>query len=146
MHLPVDPAAITKGDIGEQRATLAMDHESAIEHVRDVFTEAGFGIPVEFSVSSLLNTKVDAGRDPYYVLGACNPEIADRALSATEGQLGGLVPCNVVIWEDSPNEQVVYHLSIMRIARLVDLAIDEQEMETIIEETGERVETAFEML
>jgi len=34
----------------------------------------------------------------------------------------------------------------MRIHSLVDLAIDEQEMETIIEETGERVETAFEML
>jgi len=84
MTLPIDPARIDPDDIGAKQTTLEMDHEDAIEHVREVFTEAGFGIPVEFSPSELLNEKVDADRDPYYVLGACNPAVADQALEATD--------------------------------------------------------------
>jgi len=64
MTLPIDPARIDPDDIGAKQTTLEMDHEDAIEHVREVFTEAGFGIPVEFSPSELLNEKVDADRDP----------------------------------------------------------------------------------
>jgi uncharacterized protein (DUF302 family) len=120
-----------------------MSHEDAIEHVRDVFTDAGFGVPVEFSPSEMLNEKVDAGRDPYYVLGACNPEVADRALDATDNKLGALMACNVVIWEEEPGKQVVYHVSIMRIGRLVGMAPDNEEMADIVSDTGELVDEAF---
>jgi len=141
--LPIDPAEIGPEDIGEQQTTLEMSHEDAIEHVRDVFTDAGFGIPVEFSVSEMLNEKVDAGRDPYYVLGACNPSVADRALDATDNRLGALMPCNVVVWEESPGTQRVYHVSIMRIARLLDLTVDDDAMADIVADTGELVDEAF---
>jgi uncharacterized protein (DUF302 family) len=146
MTLPIDPARIDPDDIGAKQTTLEMDHEDAIEHVREVFTEAGFGIPVEFSPSELLNEKVDADRDPYYVLGACNPAVADQALEATDGKLGALFPCNVVVWEEEPGRQRVYHVSIMRIARLVGVAPDDDEMADIVAETGELVDTAFENL
>lgn len=144
--LPIDPAQIDPEDIGEKQTVLEMGHEEAIEHVREVFTDAGFGIPVEFSPSELLNEKVDADRDPYYVLGACNPAVADRALDATDGQLGALFPCNVVVWEEEPGRQRVYHVSIMRIARLVGMAPDDEEMADIVAKTGELVDTAFEEL
>ncbi|MGB9965718.1 DUF302 domain-containing protein [Halobacterium sp. CBA1126] len=143
MTLPIDPSQIDSKDIGEEQATLEMSHEEAIEHVRDVFTDAGFGVPVEFSPSEMLNEKVDAGRDPYYVLGACNPEVADRALDATDNKLGALMACNVVIWEEEPGKQVVYHVSIMRIARLVGMAPDNEEMADIVADTGELVDEAF---
>jgi len=143
MTLPIDPSQIDPEDIGEEQATLEMSHEEAIEHVRDVFTDAGFGVPVEFSPSEMLNEKVDAGRDPYYVLGACNPEVADRALDATDNKLGALMACNVVIWEEEPGKQVVYHVSIMRIARLVGMAPDNEEMAGIVADTGELVDEAF---
>lgn len=146
MVLPIDPAELDPDDVGEQQATLEMDHEEAIEYVRDVFTEAGFGVPVEFSPSEMLNEKVDADRDPYYVLGACNPEVADRALDATDNRLGALMPCNVVVWEEEPGRQRVYHVSIMRIARLVGLAPDDDEMADIVATTGEIVDEAFENL
>ncbi|WP_254532596.1 DUF302 domain-containing protein [Natrinema gelatinilyticum] len=146
MTLPIDPTRIDPDDIGAMQTTLEMDHEPAIEHVREVFTEAGFGVPVEFSPSELLNEKVDAGRDPYYVLGACNPAVADRALDASDGALGALFPCNVVIWEEEPGKQRVYHVSIMRIARLVGMAPDDDEMTDIIATTGELVDDAFEKL
>ncbi|WP_372910176.1 DUF302 domain-containing protein [Salinigranum sp.] len=143
MTLPIDPSVLTDEDIGEHRATLHMDHEEAIEHVRDAFKTAGFGTAVEFSLSDLLHEKIGADRDPYYVLGACNPEVADRALDATDNRLGGLVPCNVVVWQVEPGVQEVYHVSIMRIARLVGMAPDDEEMAGIVDTTGEMVEEAW---
>ena len=143
MAIPFDPNEIDPEEYGEKRATLSMDHEAAVERVREVCTDAGFGIPVEFSPSDMLNEKVDADRDPYYVLGACNPAVADRALDATDKRIGGLFPCNMVVWEASPGEQVVYHVSIMKVARLLGLPVDDEEMDAIIADTGEMVEAVF---
>lgn len=145
MSLPIDPSRIDPADIGEEKQTLEMEHEEAIEHVRSVAENAGFGVPVEFSPSELLNEKVDADRDPYYVLGACNPAMADRALNETPKQ-GALFPCNFVIWEEEPGTQVVYHLSIMRIARLIGIAPDNEAWESIVADTGDLVDAFFDEL
>ncbi|SIR62409.1 DUF302 domain-containing protein [Natronorubrum thiooxidans] len=142
MTLPIDPATIDPDEYGEKQAVLEMDHEVAIEHVREVCTDAGFGIPVEFSPSELLNEKVDADRDPYYVLGACNPAVANKALEESM-QIGGLFPCNMIIWEEEPGRQRVYHVSIMRIARLLGMAPDTDAWGEILEETGEITDKAF---
>ncbi|WP_134670862.1 DUF302 domain-containing protein [Halorussus marinus] len=143
MSLPIDPTALDGDDVGEMEATLEMDHETAIEHVREAFVDAGFGVPVEFSPAEMLNEKVDADRDPYYVLGACNPEVADRALDASDGRIGALFPCNVVVWEEQPGRQKVYHVSIMRGARLLGLAPDDEEWDDIVADTGEYVDEAW---
>ena len=143
MTLPIDPADIDPAEFGEEDAVLHMEHEAAVEHVREAFTDAGFGVPVEFSPSELLNEKVNADRDPYYVLGACNPGMADRALDASDGRIGALFPCNVVVWQEEPGVQYVYHVSIMRIARLVGMAPDDEEWGAIVAETGEFVDEAF---
>ena len=145
MTLAFDPAKIDPDDIGEKEATPEMDHEAAIEHVRETAEAAGFGVPVEFSPSELLNEKVAADRDPYYVLGACNPAVADRALEETLKQ-GALFPCNFVIWQEEPGLQRVYHVSIMKIARLVGIAPDNDAWASIVEDTGEFVEAFFEEL
>ena len=146
MSLPIDVEHLESEDIGEVQTTLRMTHDEAIEHVREVFTDAGFGMTTEFSPSEMLNEKIDADRDPYYILGACNPEVADRALDASDGRIGSLMPCNVVIWEEEPGVQRVYHVSIMRIARLVGMAPDDDEMGEILSDTGELVDEAFENL
>ncbi|MFT4885373.1 MAG: hypothetical protein ACI8U4_002898 [Natronomonas sp.] len=143
MSLTFDPSKLDSEDLGEKQTTLEMGHEAAIEHVREVAEEVGFGVPVEFSPSELLNEKVDADRDPYYVLGACNPNMANRALEVTLKQ-GALFPCNFVVWEEGPGRQRVYHVSIMKISRLVGIAPDDDEWEAIVEDTGELVEEFFE--
>jgi uncharacterized protein (DUF302 family) len=145
VSLAFDPSEIDSDDIGEQQTTLEMDHESAIEHVRETAESVGFGVPVEFSASEMLNEKVDADRDPYHVLGACNPSVANRALDETLKQ-GALFPCNFVIWQESPGVQRVYHLSIMKISRLIGVAPDNEAWEGIVAETGELVEAFFEEL
>jgi len=146
MSVPIDPEILTADDIGEKRTTLEMGHEAAVEFVRECCEETGFGVPVEFSPSELLNEKVDADRDPYYVLGACNPAVADRALDVSEKRIGGLFPCNVIIWEEVPGRQHVYHVSIMRIARLVGMAPDDEGWADIVAETGDLVDELFERI
>ncbi len=146
MSVPINPEQLSEDDIGEERATLELEHEEAVEFVRECCLEAGFGVPVEFSPSELLNEKVDADRDPYHVLGACNPEMADRALEASGKRIGGLFPCNVIVWETEPGVQQVYHVSIMRIARLVGMAPDSDEWAGIVGDTGELVEELFEQI
>ncbi|MFP4633146.1 MAG: DUF302 domain-containing protein [Halobacteriales archaeon] len=143
--LPIDPTEIDPEDVGEHTATLEMEHDEAVEHVREKCEEAGFGVPVEFSPSDLLNEKVDADRDPYYVLGACNPATADRALDVTP-KIGALFPCNVVVRQVEPGVQEVHHVSIMRIARLVGLAPDTEEWQRVVDETGEYVEALYDAL
>jgi len=64
MSIPFDPHDLDPEEYGETQTTLETDHESAIERVRKVCLDAGFGIPVEFSPSEMLNEKVDADRDP----------------------------------------------------------------------------------
>ena len=122
-----------------------MEHQEAIERAREVCAEVGFGVPVEFAPSELLNEKVDADRDPYYVLGACNPRMADRALDQTP-RIGALFPCNIVVWEEEPGVQRVCHLSIMRVARLVGIAPDNDEWQGVVDETGGMVEEFFDRL
>ncbi len=143
--LPIDPTEVDPEDIGEETATLEMEHDEAVEHVRETCEDVGFGVPVEFSPSELLNEKVDADRDPYYVLGACNPFMADRALDSTL-KIGGLFPCNMVVWQQEPGVQRVYHVSIMRIARLLGMAPDDEDWQTIVDDTGEMVDEFFEKL
>jgi len=145
MTLPIDPTQIEPEDYGEHQTTLEMDHEEAIEVVRDVCTDVGFGIPVEFSPSEMLNEKVDADRDPYYVLGACNPAVADQVLDLTP-KMGGLFPCNMVIWEEEPGQQRVFHVSIMKIGRLLGIAPDDEAMQGIVDQTGELVAETFDRL
>jgi len=143
VSVPFDPSKLDPAEYGETRTTITTDHETAIERVREVCLDAGFGVPVEFSPSDLLNEKVDADRDPYYVLGACNPSVADRALDATDGRIGGLFPCNMIVREIEPGTQEVYHVSIMKIARLLGLPVDDAEMDAIIADTGEMVDAVF---
>lgn len=145
MDLKIDPAVFDPDDIGENTATLEMEHEDAVEYVREACEKNGLGILLEFSPSEVLNKKLGTDRDPYHVLGACNPDVANKALDQTM-KMGGLFPCNMVIWEEKTGVQTVYHLSIMKIARLLGIAPNNEKWQEVVEETGKNVKAVFEEL
>lgn len=77
----------------------------AVEKVRALLQEAGYGILSEIDVKAKLEEKLGIEREPYLILGACNPPLANRGLGA-EPELGVLLPCNVVVYEQQGRTRV----------------------------------------
>jgi uncharacterized protein (DUF302 family) len=76
--------------------TLAVPFEEAIERTKAALKEEGFGVLSEIDVQATLRAKIGVDFERYTILGACNPQLAHRALQA-EHELGLLLPCNVVV-------------------------------------------------
>ncbi len=72
--------------------------DEAVEKIRALLQEAGYGILSEIDVKAKLEEKLGIEREPYVILGACNPPLARQGLDA-EPDLGALLPCNVVVYE-----------------------------------------------
>lgn len=88
------------------RVEVALPYEQAIARATEALKAQGFGVLTTIDVQQTLKAKLDREFRKYVILGACNPQLADRALRA-ELEIGLLLPCNVIVYEKAPGRSVV---------------------------------------
>ncbi len=76
--------------------TIPMPFEEAFEQTKAVLKQHGFGVLTTIDVQKTMKEKLGVAFRPYFILGACNPQMAYKALQA-EDKIGTMLPCNVII-------------------------------------------------
>lgn len=78
--------------------TLTKPFDEAVAAVTEALKDRGFGVLTTIDVRETLRRKLNIAFPPYVILGACNPQMAYKALQK-EPRIGTMLPCNVIVRE-----------------------------------------------
>lgn len=109
-------------------ASTELSFADAVARAREELAREGFGVLSEIDVQATLAKKLGVEREPYLILGACNPPLAHRALEA-EPELGVLLPCNVIVYQ----EQGQTHVAAVDAERMLSIVANDELASTAAE-------------
>jgi uncharacterized protein (DUF302 family) len=126
-------------DYGITIRTPALFAEAAAR-VRDALKAQGFGVLTEIDVQATLRDKLGEEMEEYLILGACNPLLARRALTA-DRRIGLLLPCNVVVRAEA-GQTVIEALDPQAIVAITG----QQSLQPVADEAATRLRAALDSL
>lgn len=124
------------------RVEVPVSYELAIEQTTAALKAEGFGVLTTIDVRQTLKQKLDRDFRKYVILGACNPPLADRALHA-ELEVGLLLPCNVIVYELSPERSAVAAMAPLAALGIVG---ENLELQRVAQEADLRLRNALNSL
>jgi uncharacterized protein (DUF302 family) len=101
------------------RVKLNTTYADAVQKTTQALKAEGFGVLTEIDVQATLKQKLNVDFRRYTILGACNPPLAHRALSANL-DVGLLLPCNVTVYEEGDGAVVTAVNPVMMLGALRD--------------------------
>ena len=121
------------------RVEIPATYEQAVERATAALKAQGFGVLTTIDVQQTLKQKLDRNFRKYVILGACNPPLADRALQA-ELEIGLLLPCNVIVYEVSPDRSAVAAMAPLAALGIVG---ENVELQAVAKEADRRLRDAL---
>lgn len=115
--------------------------DDVVERTIRALEDEGFGVLCDIDVRATFAEKLDREFRRYRILGACNPRLAYEGLE-DEIELGALLPCNVIVYEEDDGTVVV---SAVDPARLVGIT-DNPELDSISEDVSNQFERVLDSL
>lgn len=119
--------------------TVELDYESALSKVIALFHARGFSVLFQVDMREALRQEAGADFRRYMIIGACPPALARRAFGA-DRNIGLLLPCNVVVYEEEGGRSTVmamdpaYLMDMVRVPEAIEVAIEiREELEAIVD-------------
>ena len=121
------------------KITIPVAYEAAVDRTTAALKAEGFGVLTTIDVKQTMKQKLDKEFRKYIILGACNPPLAHRALTA-ELDIGLLLPCNVIVYEHDAAHSVV---AAMAPLMALTMAEDQAELPAVAREADGRLRRAL---